>query len=109
LLFSNSIPNLRVFRLNPFPVASIKESEQQTQRFAHSSLEAAMKQNIGNSDRVIRVLLAIAVGVLYFTNQISGMAALLLGFFAVIFLLTSTMAFCPIYVPFKISTKKEAA
>ena len=68
-----------------------------------------MKKNIGTSDRAIRVLLAFSVGVLYFTNQISGTAVLVLGFFAVIFLLTSSMAFCPLYVPFKISTKKEGA
>jgi hypothetical protein len=45
---------------------------------------------------------------LYLTNQISGTAAIILGLFAVIFLLTSFMAFCPLYVPFRFSTKKEA-
>ena len=64
---------------------------------------------MGTVDRSIRVLLALIVAVLYFTNQISGTAAIILGLFAVIFLITSFMAFCPLYVPFKISTKKEAA
>jgi len=68
-----------------------------------------MKKNIGTVDRSIRVLLALIVAVLYFTNQISGTAAIVLGLFAVIFLITSFVAFCPLYVPFKISTKKEAA
>ena len=68
-----------------------------------------MKKNMGTVDRSIRVLLALVVAVLYFTNQISGTAAIILGLFAVIFLITSFMAFCPLYVPFKISTKKEAA
>lgn len=63
---------------------------------------------MGAADRLVRVLLALVVGVLYFTNQISGTAAIILGLFAVIFLLTSFMAFCPLYVPFKFSTKKEA-
>jgi hypothetical protein len=72
-------------------------------------MEAVVKKNIGTIDRSIRVLLALIVGVLYYTNQISGTAALILGLFAVIFLLTSFMAFCPMYVPFKFSTKKEAA
>jgi hypothetical protein len=67
-----------------------------------------MKKNIGIVDRSIRVLLALIVAVLYFTNQISGTAAIILGLFAVIFLTTSFMAFCPLYVPFKFSTKKEA-
>ena len=68
-----------------------------------------MKKNMGTVDRSIRVLLALIVAVLYFTNQISGTAAIILGLFAVIFLITSFMAFCPLYVPFKFSTKKEAA
>ncbi|MEK6756763.1 MAG: DUF2892 domain-containing protein [Bacteroidota bacterium] len=65
-----------------------------------------MKQNMGSSDRVIRILLAVTVAVLYFTNQISGTVAIILGLFAVIFLLTSFVGFCPLYVPFKLSTKK---
>jgi len=68
-----------------------------------------MKKNMGTADRLVRIFLALVVGVLYFTNQISGTAAIILGLFAVIFLLTSFMAFCPLYVPFKFSTKKEAA
>jgi hypothetical protein len=65
-----------------------------------------MKKNMGTADRVIRVLLAIVVAVLYFTDQISGTVAIILGLFALIFLLTSLISFCPLYVPFKFSTKK---
>lgn len=67
-----------------------------------------MKQNMGNADRFMRTLAAIIVAVLYFTGQISGLAAIILGLFAVIFLLTSAMGFCPLYLPFKLSTKKSA-
>jgi hypothetical protein len=66
-----------------------------------------MKQNMGTIDRVIRVLLAIVVLVLYLTGNISGTAAIILGIFAVIFVLTSLVGFCPLYVPLKISTKKK--
>ena len=66
-----------------------------------------MKNNMGSTDRVIRVLVAIIIAVLYFTEQISGTAAIILGLFAVIFLLTSAMGFCPLYLPFKLSTKKS--
>ena len=66
-----------------------------------------MKKNMGTADRIIRTLLAILVAVLYFTNQISGTAAIILGIFAIIFLLTSLVGFCPLYVPFKISTRKK--
>ncbi|MBD3414364.1 MAG: DUF2892 domain-containing protein, partial [Candidatus Aminicenantes bacterium] len=43
----------------------------------------------------------------YLTNQISGTAAIVLGIVAVIFLLTSLVGLCPLYLPFKISTKKK--
>jgi len=68
-----------------------------------------MKKNMGTVDRSIRVLLALVVGVLYFTDQISGTVAIILGLFAVIFMITSFMSFCPLYLPLKISTKKEAS
>lgn len=64
---------------------------------------------MGTADRLIRVLLALVVAVLCFTNQISGTGAITLGLFVVIFLLTSVMALCPLHVPFKFSTKKEAS
>ncbi len=66
-----------------------------------------MKKNMGVIDRSIRTVLAILVAILYFTNQITGAAAIILGIFAVIFLLTSAVGFCPIYVPLKVSTRKK--
>jgi Na+(H+)/acetate symporter ActP len=68
-----------------------------------------MKKNMGSADRIIRVLLAIVVAALYFTKQLTGTAAIILGIIAIIFLLTSAVGFCPLYVPFKISTKKKQA
>lgn len=67
-----------------------------------------MKKNMGSVDRIIRIILAVVVAVLYFTNQISGTAAIILGILAIIFLLTSLVGFCPLYVPFKLSTRKKA-
>ena len=67
-----------------------------------------MKKNMGFVDRSIRTVLAVVVAVLYFTNQISGIAAIVLGLFAVVFLLTSFMSFCPLYAPFKLSTIKKS-
>ncbi len=63
-----------------------------------------MKKNMGTIDRVIRILLAIVVGILYLTGNISGVAAIILGILAVVFILTSAIGFCPLYVPFHIST-----
>ena len=66
-----------------------------------------MKQNMGTIDKIVRVLVAVVIGVLYFTDQITGTAAIILGIFAVIFLLTSAIGFCPLYLPLKLSTIKK--
>jgi hypothetical protein len=70
------------------------------------SQESSMKKNVGNADRVIRILLAVVIAILYFTNQISGTLAIILGLVALILLFTSLVSFCPIYFSFKLSTKK---
>ena len=66
-----------------------------------------MVENMGIADRVIRVLLAIVVGILYATGTITGTVAVILGIVAVVFLLTSAIGFCPGYLPFKISTARK--
>jgi hypothetical protein len=66
-----------------------------------------MKQNMGSIDKIVRVLVAVVIAVLYFTDQITGTAAIILGIFAVIFLLTSAIGFCPLYLPLKLSTIKK--
>jgi len=67
-----------------------------------------MKKNMGSIDKGIRIFLAVIIAILYFTNQITGVAAIVLGIFAVVFLLTSFMSFCPLYVPLKLSTLKKS-
>jgi hypothetical protein len=66
-----------------------------------------MKKNMGLADKAIRILVAVVIAVLYFTHQISGMTATILGVLAVVFTLTSVMGTCPLYLPFGISTKKK--
>ena len=63
-----------------------------------------MKKNMGTIDRVIRIVLAIVVAILYMNGSITGVAAIILGILAVVFIITSLIGFCPLYVPFKIST-----
>ena len=60
---------------------------------------------MGLIDRVVRVTLAIVVAVLYFTESISGTAAIILGALSAIFILTSIVGVCPLYLPLKLSTK----
>jgi hypothetical protein len=68
-----------------------------------------MKKNMGSPDRVIRVILAIVFAALIYTNTVSGVLAVVLGILAVVFVLTSVLGFCPLYIPCKMSTCKTAA
>lgn len=63
-----------------------------------------MKKNMGNADRIIRVLLALVFAFIYFNGILTGIAGLVLLVLGVVFLLTSFMGFCPLYVPFGLST-----
>ncbi len=55
---------------------------------------------MGTIDRIIRTALAVLVGVLWYSGQISGTVAIVLGILAIVFLLTSLISFCPLYAPF---------
>ena len=66
-----------------------------------------MLNNMGLIDRVVRLLLACVVGVLFLMHKISGLSAALLGIAAVAFFLTSLVGTCPIYLPFRLSTRKK--
>ncbi len=66
-----------------------------------------MKKNMGTIDKVIRILVAVVVVVLYFTHVISGVLAIVLLAVSAIFVLTSLISFCPLYLPFGISTGKK--
>jgi hypothetical protein len=66
-----------------------------------------MKANMGSTDKIIRILAAVLIAVLYFTNLISGTLATILLVIAGVFILTSFMSFCPLYLPFGISTKPK--
>jgi len=61
---------------------------------------------MGNTDKGIRLLLAIGVSLLYFFDIIEGTLAYILMALAIVFLLTSLISFCPLYAPFGISTCK---
>lgn len=63
-----------------------------------------MKKNMGSADRIIRVIMAAIVGVLYFTGTISGTLGIVFLALAGVFVLTSLISFCPLYAPFGIKT-----
>ena len=64
-----------------------------------------MKKNMGAADRIIRIILAATMALLYFTGTVSGVLGLVLVILAAVFLLTSFISFCPLYLPFGISTR----
>lgn len=66
-----------------------------------------MKANMGNLDRGLRVILAMVFAALYFTGIIEGTWGLVLLILGIVFLLTSFIGFCPLYLPFGIRTNKN--
>ena len=66
-----------------------------------------MKKNMGTIDRTIRLIVAIVFAVLYFTNIVTGTLGLVLVILGAVFVLTSFISFCPLYLPFGINTCKK--
>jgi len=66
-----------------------------------------MKKNVGNIDRSFRFILAAVMAILYFTDTVSGTAGLVLVILSVVFLLTSLVGFCPLYLPFGVNACKS--
>jgi hypothetical protein len=64
-----------------------------------------MKKNMGTTDRILRILAAVVIAGLYFAHIINGTVAIILLVVAGIFILTSFVSFCPLYLPFGISTR----
>jgi hypothetical protein len=67
-----------------------------------------MKKNMGAADRMIRSAVVIIIAVLLLTGQIGGVFGTIAGILAIIFLVTSLLSFCPLYLPFGISTAKKS-
>jgi hypothetical protein len=65
-----------------------------------------MKRNMSNTDRIIRAVIAAVFAYLYFGGIVTGALGIVLVVLGAVLLLTAVIAFCPLYVPFKISTYK---
>jgi hypothetical protein len=66
-----------------------------------------MKKNLGNIDKVIRILVAVVIAVLYFTHVISGTLGIILLVLGGVFLLTVIIGTCPIYLTLGLSSRKK--
>lgn len=63
-----------------------------------------MKKNMGHTDQVIRILIALGVLILYSQEMIEGTPAYILLALAAIFVITGFVRFCPLYRLFGIRT-----
>ena len=63
-----------------------------------------MKKNMGTADKSIRLIIAVIIGILYFTGTVSGTLGIILLVLSGVFVLTSFISFCPLYAPFGMST-----
>lgn len=59
---------------------------------------------MGNTDKIIRILVAIVIAGLFFTNIISGTLGIILLVLAGVFVLTSLISFCPLYTLVGVNT-----
>jgi hypothetical protein len=66
-----------------------------------------MKANMGSSDRIIRILLAIVFAALYFTGTVTGTFGIVLVVLGAVFLATSAIGFCPLYTLIGLNTCKK--
>jgi len=66
-----------------------------------------MKKNMGTIDKVVRILIAVVIAILFFTKVITGILGIVLIVLAAVFVLTSLISFCPLYLPFGIHTGKK--
>jgi hypothetical protein len=63
-----------------------------------------MKKNMGTLDRILRIVLAVVLTTLYFMDVITGAVGITLVVLSAVFVLTSLVSFCPLYLPFGLST-----
>ena len=66
-----------------------------------------MKKNMSNTERIIRVVVAALIAVLYLTGVIKGTLGLVLLIVGILLVITSLLGFCPIYPLLGINTSKK--
>jgi fatty acid desaturase len=66
-----------------------------------------MKKNMGSTDKTIRLVAALVIVILAFAKVITGVWAVVLLILAAVFVITSLVSFCPLYLPFGMNTGKK--
>lgn len=68
-----------------------------------------MKQNIGNPDRIVRIVLAVLLAAGAWMSGFGTVGGIILLVLAAVMLVTSAVGFCPLYAPFGFSTRPRVA
>jgi hypothetical protein len=63
-----------------------------------------MKKNMGSTDRNIRIIAAVLIGIVYFSSVITGILGIVLLTLAGILVVTSFVGICPIYSLFGLNS-----
>lgn len=66
-----------------------------------------MKKNMGKADKRFRIIMAMIIAILYFTDTVNGTVGNILMALGIIFLLTSLISVCPLYIPMGINTDRK--
>lgn len=66
----------------------------------------SFKKNMGTTDRIVRFVLAVVLLIAAFTMPMSSVLSTILIILGVVLIGTSLVSFCPLYLPFKLSTRK---
>ncbi|MGC8803732.1 MAG: YgaP family membrane protein [Bacteroidales bacterium] len=66
-----------------------------------------MKTNVGQTDRIVRILLAFILAALYFTGTLTGTIGIIAIILALVLVITGLVGFCPLYLPCRINTCKK--
>ncbi|RMD69307.1 MAG: DUF2892 domain-containing protein [Bacteroidetes bacterium] len=65
-----------------------------------------MKKNMGQVDRILRIVIAVLIGALWYMDKIEGTLATVLLVIGAVFLVTALVGTCPLYSALGISTSK---
>lgn len=68
-----------------------------------------MNKNMSKTDGIIRIIVAVTIGVLWYTGTVSGTLLIILGVVAAIFIVTGFINFCPLYSVFGFRTRKKSS
>ena len=66
-----------------------------------------MKKNVGQTDRMIRIVVGVALLILRFASILTGTMGVIAIVVGIILIATGFLNFCPIWAALKINTKKS--